>query len=457
MRIVLLLMFSWNVLAQNQVQEVLSEIIPHVDLPNAEFQVLQRDLKINSLIVESIKEIQLNGGDILATDATVSNLRRTVIMATDAKSVQIGQRLQTNVKEAIESAVKPQKLKGQIQKLIEFVTTDLQKKGVNVSNFTRRYGVQVGLYYLAAMQVDYTIPLILMATGNVKLGAALFSTPFSSSTTALFASIRSATRYRHMIKKLGFKASKHHYRIFRAVKKFFDRSYFGTDYLVDINVAGTRAVLTIEESNAVGKLMNKLGFKKSINYTNLVEFLEENNLYRGFIRRSATKNNQAKLASVVKILRKIELSGDVELITKLKQQFGKKVSFLEGIPELSHQKNWFIKVANSQSVDDVFRYMAKMPSDIAPRTFSKVWKGYVLPSLSNSFGNHTSLSTYRAFRNLYQLYDSQILPELIGNNSYRFEPELKQKINNYLYEGFYPLDSCGYIFSAPGKALPAFL
>lgn len=453
MLIFLFLFFASHLQAQENYRQLISEIMPNLDLPNAEYQILQRDLRLNTFMIESIQDIQLSGGDIAQIDDAVSNLKRTMLLASDARSVQLGERVQGNVREILESSVRPSKLKNQMQNFMRFIRNDLAKRGVNLSNYTRRFGIQVGLYYLLAMQVDYTLPLVLMASGNVKLGAAMFSTPFSSTSTALFASIRSTLRYRHMMKKLGFQATRDHFRIFKHIKRYFDRSFFGTDYLVDVNVQGVRAVLTVEESTVVSRTLNRLGYKRALSYQNLVSFLNEHNLYQDLIRSMAPETNQMKLAITLKILRQIELEGDLDTLSLLKERFGNKINMLEGIPSFDRHKNWFIKLAHSQSIDDVYKLMSQMPDNIPPKTFARVWRNYVLPSLSESFGSHTSLNHYKSFRELYNLFDQELQPLMISNNSYSLTREMNEKLYDYLHRAFYRLDSCGLIFRKPAFSI----
>jgi hypothetical protein len=71
MKLFILLFISlYNFSAQSSdlYQDLFNGIMPIEDLPNAELKLLRRDLKIQSILIDSINEIQISGGEIKNID-----------------------------------------------------------------------------------------------------------------------------------------------------------------------------------------------------------------------------------------------------------------------------------------------------------------------------------------------------------------------------------------------------
>ena len=423
--------------------KTIKEIVPLSDLPNAELQILRKDLKIQSLIFEALMEVHLEGGEITNMDLVSQNLQRSIILAENARAVQVGDRLKTDMIDLLKTTVNPNRLKDKIQKVLNFVKQDLKHKGTNIAAYTRRFGAQVGIFYLAMMQIDYTLPLILMANGHYEIGATLFALPISSTTTAGFAAIRSAVKYRHILKKLGLKESLQHYNIFKKVKNFIDKNFLITNYLVDINMPNHQILFNIQESNAVVKLFTKLGYKKYITYDSLVNFLEEKRLYRGFTRR-LKQTNKSELSKVLLILQKIERSEDLTLIFEIRKRFGKRVNLVKGIPNVGPLIKWAFNVAHAKDMHSLFSELRKNPVNLPPRLFDKVWRKYIIPHLTRSFGNYLSYGNYKSFRRLSEIYSKEIRPEILKRYSTdtHLSKTLIRRLQNYVYEAFVPAGSC---------------
>lgn len=453
----LLILSTSIVQAQDEYKSILAEMLPEIDLTNAEYKVLAKDLEINTLILESIKEVQLRGGEFAQHDSTATGLRRAAHLAINARSVQLGDRVKQNITEAIMMSVQPKKLAEHLSTFLTNLKKNFQNKGALLSHSARRFGLQVGLFYLLAMQVDYTIPLILISTGEVAIGSLLFALPFSSVSTTMFASVRSLARYRYMLKTLGFKDTFEHYKIFKEMKSFFNRSFFGKDYLVDVNIAGLRGVLTVEESTAVSRLFQKLGYKKNLTYQTLVEFLSERGVYQKYVPQYIADSPQLKIASALKILSEIERAGDIDTMAAILLRFSNKASHMDLITNLAQQKVWFAKLASSQNMEDLFYHFRRMPQDMAPHTFAKVWRGFVLPNLSKSFGQYFSIRHYRTFRNLYNNFDKFLFSDLVTSSSTNLDRALENRIKDYLFESFSPLNSCEMVFRQRRGITPPFL
>lgn len=444
--LILLIFLSFNVYSQNTIDELIREITPIGDLPNAELKNLRQDLKIQSQLIEGVLELQQLNPSEQNIEKISNNLNRAIKLATNARAIQIGERIQKNVEEVIETTIHPTQLKSEIVKLKEFIKNDLTKKGIRLTSLGRRFGLSVGLFYLAVVQIDFTIPLVLMATGtNIKLAAALFVSPISSTSTAAFMALKSTLKYKHLLKTLGYKETKEHFKIFLSIQKFINKTLVAKNYLMDMNIAGTQFLLTLEESNAITRLLNKLGLRKGVNYGQLINFLQENQLYPGFTRRMMN-SPISDIAKMLKIMRKIQIDGDEKTALAFQKAFGKKIQVIRANFQMDHHINWFLKLSSAKSMEDFFSLMANIPKDMAPKSFDKAWRNVVLPSIADNFGKYISLNHYKVFRHLYEDYQRNLRPILISNQDYHMPKNLEKTIQKYVFSSFSSLNSCGYYF-----------
>lgn len=438
--------------ASDDAQDLIKELFPKAKLSNAELNLIKEELKVRTLVIESVLELENRGVRFNNYEEITSSISKVVSQAAATRSMEFGVRIQNNVSEIIQSSLDPRKMGKQITKVTEFILNDLLTKKGNIISLTRRYGFQVGLVYLATMQIDYTLPLYLIASGtSVKLGAALFATPISSTTTASFAYIKSTVKYYHMIRKLGYKVTMAHLKGAKKIRSFLNRNMFSTDSIVDLFIRDKHYLVSTLDPGAMKSifrpLLNKLGFRQELTYQNLIDFLKQEKLLQHKVY-VLEQTSMAQYAKLLEILKEIEFTGNSEIIAKLEIKFGKKIQTVsKSFPSLNQTHlEWFMRAGHATSIDELFDLLKVMPRDIAPHTFGKVWRNHTMGMLSQHLNLNISFSTNKAFQNLRVLYEKDLNPLLTNSTYKRFKGNTRRLFINYIYEALSPVGSCGQIF-----------
>lgn len=438
------LIFNAPVWGQDQFDDLIEEIIPRSKLTNDQLKHLRQELRIQKMLIEGVKQIELNGGKFVNIEKSTNTLQDLIYETIGAKTTSITGEVTGHMQDIVKDGINKNSLKQVLSKTKEFTHNFVQNKKVFMSSVARRFGFDVGLVYLASMQVDLTFPMIMIANGHPSY-AVLLATPVSSITTASYAAIKSAIKYRQVVKSLGgLKNSLHHLNIFREMKKFFNEKILMNYDIIDMNIAGKNFALTIERQNLVSKVFSKLGWNKNLNYQNLISTLEENNFMSELVQK-VKASDRPEQVKMIRLLNKIESMNDPTVMASLKDKFGKFINEIEGLPEFTPQRKWAIELAQATDFDQFMSKLAHLPDDFPPRVLDKVWRNYILIEASKNIAPSMSKSNYLAFRRLYDQY-TNIRGDLTNSIEYKLDGNMRTKFVDYIYDALSPVGMCNQLF-----------
>jgi len=438
--------FSLSCFAQLTVDELVKELAPEIELSKAEMNILKQELKIQTLILESIKEMELDGVEFKNISKVQNSVEDLISTATRLKAFDLGYQLKEQTSHVVKETIQASKIEVKLSNLKKYVLNDLSIKKRAISSMTRRFGMEVGIFYLVAAQVDYTIPLILIGTGNVPLGAALFSTPFSSASTSLFASLKQSIKKIHLLRQLGYTKFKEHFQLTKKLKSYLNRNLFKTDYLHATTIRDTNYLLTLEDSNAFKRLLNRMGYMEdTLNFENLSKFLREEDVLVHKLNQ-IDGTGAPRLTKMLEIIKEIEETGNIDIMTKMQNKFGKSINLIKSVDMTTSHMRWFIKVANAKSFDDFFILLKKMPEDLPARAFGNAWRNYILPQATKSITDESAMGSYRAFRKLHDMYDKELKSLFIISKEEQFSGTIKNQFIDYLYTAMAPINSCAQVY-----------
>lgn len=451
----LLALFSFNLKAQEQFDDLIEEIIPKTKLTNDQLKHLRAELRIQKILIEGVKQIELNGGKFTNIEKTTNTLQDLIYETIGAKSKTITNEALDHVQDIVKDGINKNALKSVIQKTRDFAFNFTNNKKIFMSSVARRFGFDVGLVYIASLQVDLTIPLVMIANGHPQY-AVLLATPVSSIATASYAAVKSAVKYRQVVKSLGgIQNSLHHLNIFREMKTFFNQKIIMNYDIIDMNIAGKNFALTIERQNLVSKVFSKFGWNKNLNYENLLKVLEENEFMTEFVQKVKSSDRVAQV-KMIRLLNKIESINDPTIMSALKDKFGKFINEIDGLPEFSSQRTWAINLAQSTSFDDFIKTLARIPDDIPPRVLDKVWRNYILIEASKNIAPSMSKSNYLAFRRLYDDY-TNIRGDFTNSIDYKMDDLLRGKFSDYIYDALGTVGICNQLYQKKTPSFTPFL
>ena len=459
MKIFLLLILFSNLIFAQDIQELVDDLFPRVSLSNDQLKALREEMKVHTMLIEGIERLNIEDGHFVNLEKATENVHDLLIRTYGARSSTLPKEVQQIISNYLKEHAKKESIKDALQQLEKFakgsinkttiksisqkayssavrsrVASALKGRAIWGVSLARKFGLSVGLFYLISAQVDYTLPLILMATGHAKIGMSLLAVPFSSTSTATFITMKKAFKFRNVVKKLGgLGVVLDDLKITRQIRNFFNTSRFGQSYLVDINIHGQQFVFTIEDQRIFSKLLARMGWNNKLNYSSLMNFLERNNFNSEFLARIAN-SEVAEEVKVLRILRRIQKDGDLSIVEKLRYQFHGLVNEVNNIPNLTQERNWIIKAANSKDFVELYSYLRNIPEGIPPKTFDKVWRNYILAQAAENIGPLWDKKNYIAFRNMFNQYDETIRKELFSSSEAGMTKELREQFGDYLFK-----------------------
>jgi hypothetical protein len=444
--LLLYLLFSFSfVQANEQLDDLIEEIIPKSELSNKQLRALRQELKVQKIFIEGIKAIEIQGGEFVNINKATNTIHDLMIKSIGAKSETLPQAVGKEITETVKESIDKKSIKNVLQKSKDFAFNKARAQRTMLTSLTRRLGMDVGLVYFLTLQIDLTFPSIMIALGRVEF-APLLVTPVSSTVTGTYAAIKSAVKFRQLVKNLGgLKNTMNIFNVFREVKKYFNLKIIPHYDLININVNKQNFVFTVERKTIFNRLMTKLGVNKNLNYQNLSRFLRENDFLKDFLEKLDMTDNPDEV-KMIKVLNKIEATQNEDVIFKLKEKYGRYINELKTIPSFREARQWVSRISSATTFDQFNRLILQIPDDIPPKIFDRLWRNHILPSASRNIGPYFDKKTYQAFRKLHIDWDKGLRRVFTESNETILNESFKRKVTEYLFNSLEGVNICGGLF-----------
>ncbi|MCT4642975.1 MAG: hypothetical protein N4A33_11855 [Bacteriovoracaceae bacterium] len=432
--------------AQDSFDELIEEIAPKLSFSNEQLKHLEQELKVNKMIIEEVQNLRMSGVKLenLTTDKSVNKIQQMLLNSIHATQID----LTDDIKQVLSEGINQKNLKKSLGDFKTFLQEKLTNKKASAASVIRRFGMDTGLVYLAAMQIDYTFPLIMIANGQPAYGT-LLTLPVSSVTTASYIATKKAIKFKQITKSFGG-VNKYidFYKQFRKVKKFFHESILSKRTIIDLSLPNKSYVFTIEKENFLSRFLSKQGWNKKLNYTSLVNFLEKNSLLEDFLPavKMTTKPDHIKF---IRILNRIELTADESIIIKLKQKFGKYIKEVDSFNDYPAFKKWAISIAHSGSMDSFVRKLSHLPDHIPPKVFDRIWRGYIIPTSSKSIKPYMDKNIRLAFNSMINDYEKKLFAKLATSLDQKIDGHIKGQLIDYFFNTFKLFNICSELYKQP--------
>lgn len=452
-----IMLFSWVPgHAQNNFDDIIEDIIPKTNLSNVQLKHLREELQLQKMFIQGVKEIEIRGGQFTNLEKSTNTINDLLKNSIGAKSTSLGKEVANQVEDVVKGAINRRGIQNTLIKAKEMAFGFANNRKVMMTSIARRFGFDIGLVYLVTLQVDVTFPLIMVASGQPQFGV-LLATPVSSMATGTFAAIKSAVKFRQVVKMLGgVKGTIEHFKIFNHVKKYFHDNIILKHDLIDFNFNGKTFVMTVERQNAMSKFLNRLGINRQLNYKSLVAHLESKGILSATLEslKRSTRPDEVKF---LRLINRIQLQGNPETFIAIQEKFGKFINEITDLPDFSRQRNWAVKLAHSKNFDQFISQLSRMPDDIPPKVFDRMWRNYILSTSSKTIGPYMNKATLEAFRKLYNDYDKVFRKEFMTSIDTGIGPVMKNKFVDYLYESLAGVGVCGHLYKKKGAIAPPLL
>lgn len=441
-------------LANDTFDDIIEEILPTNKLTKNQLINLKKEMSIQKLFIEGVQSIQIRGGQFVDIEKSTSTIHDLLINSISERSAQLGAEAQERAIEAVSDGYNRNTIKTVLRKTRDYAYNFAKGKKVFSGALIRRYGFDVGIVHFLAIQIDYTLPWFMMSRGHPEFGI-LLGLPISSSTTGLYVAAKSAIKYRQFVRRLGgFKKAIKHFNIEQKVRRFLGQEIFKSYNMFDIYSNGKTYAITVEKRNLINRTLQKLGWKKGLNYENLIRYMDENAILPKLVEKM-TASNKSPTHKLLKLIHGISESSDKNGFHTIRKEFGKYINEINELPEFSKQRKWAMKLMDSRSMDSFIKTLARMPKDIPPSIFDKIWRQKILVGISKSIENYSSKSHYQAFRMLINDYDKNLRAEFTKSINTDFSTTQRKIFGDYIYKAMANFGICQQIFKVKSeKSIP---
>ena len=425
--------------------EYLEDVKLTYRLSGEELKQIKHDLEVQKLLIEGVKKLELQNVNINNIDNKTEKLKKLVLKSIDLKTKQLPIELQAKISDEMISS---NTIRNIILKTKKFLLKMSEDKKIVGSSLMRRFGFEIGIVYYAVIQIDTTLPLIMIANGYPKWGI-LLALPLSTAFTVSYAAVKSSIKYLYMIKKLGgWENSKKHLQVFSQMKSFFNQNIIGNYSLFDIEFNNKQYVVSFEHKKLLGRTLQRVfGWNESLHYENLVQFMLDEDLLSQSVKR--IDNAQiSKSQKIIQLMLKIQNTPNKDVFLKIQNKFG---TFIKEIPDLGEYdslRTWVSKMSFVKNFDDFMINLSQMPQDIPPRVFDSLWRKHILLYASKSIEPFMGKRNYLAFRNLYNYYQKELRAKFMDSKALYLSDSEYKAFKYYIYRSLQPVGSCKYLFDS---------
>ena len=327
---------------QEAFDDLIEEIIPKTKLDNDQLLHLREELKVQKMLIEGVKEIEFRGGgynigEFVNIEKSTNNIESLLRNSIGARSTTINKEVANQIEDVVKGAIDRNGIKNTLLKTRDMVEKFGNSKKIFMTSVARRFGFDVGIVAALAFQIDYTLPGVMTLAGQPQFGV-LFALPITTATTGTYAAIKSAVKFRQIVKMLGgVKNTIKHFSIVKSVQHFLGKHILLKYDVFKFEHLGKTFAMTVERQNSLSKLLGKFGFNKQLNYQSLMNLLDE----KSFLPEIVEQTRRSKRPETVKFLRlinKVQASGNSEIMIEIHKKFGKFINEFKYIPELPRTK-----------------------------------------------------------------------------------------------------------------------
>lgn len=444
------MIYSFSSLA-NDLDDFIEEIVPKTSLSNDQLKHLREELKVQKLMIEEVQSLNLKGVLIsnLDSDDSINKIQKMLLRSMEAKETTVTK----EISNAISKGMNAENFKTSMNQFKKYLTDAFVDKKVMGASLIRQYGMEVGLIYVASLQVDVTLPLVMISQGHIGYSI-LLATPVSSIVTGSYVAIKNAVKFRQIVKSFGgLGKAFNHYREFYKVKKFFNQNIFSKTDLIDINMNGQNYILTTSRENFLTKSLSKLGYNKRMNYTNVLKLLETNNLMDDFLYsiKATSKPEHVKL---LRIINRVSLTQDEKVLSIIAEAFSEDVQKIDQFNDFPKFKKWAIGISHSDSMESFIKKLPLMPTDVPPKVVDRFWRSYIIPTSSKNIKPFMSRSISNTFNKLISNYNKDLFGDFAQSLDVDISPTMHKKFLDYLFDSMDGVGICQSMYRTKGSNLP---
>lgn len=434
------LLISFQVFGQ-EIDLILDQIDDIPQLSKEQLAFLKNELTVQEILVKGMARLDESAVEQINLDQTTKYLREVMDQAIDEKlkyASEASNIVDTNQRRIISENVKNAFDQNKFKRSIGFFSSKISELLTTGKSALRINGIRAGFVYVIGSIINWGLPVILIAQKQYLLANAVIAAPVASITTGAYLYIEKIAK-KFQFKKLlgGDEIYQEIIKFNKTVKRELNLSKKNLPFLID-GGENKNLLLSIEDQNFISKIKVKLGYNNELNLSNLKKLIDENNLSDEFIEE-ILRNEDADFVKTYKIVNYMNKLEDKKAMEIVLDRFSKNINEVAKLPKFSQARTWALKAASSKTFEELYSYMARIPTDIPPKMVADLWYDFILPQSTKNI-EFSFMTNYNGFRNLYN--DQSIKAKLQNSSSFYFNEELQDDFTEYFKKSVPQTKSC---------------
>lgn len=275
-----------------------------------------------------------------------------------------------------------------------------------VKSTSRKSGIGTVIAQTSAILAEFTVPTVLVATGNPELAPFSPFVPYSIIAQGTKTLICKISHRRSMASIYGsFEDYLQTVQIERAVRREMGL-HSASDWLAPIETEdGVTLNVVAGSDTAWRKFLFHSGFSHQLTYTALDDFCKELNVDSPFIRGLREDSRISGQLKLVLLLQHLSDRENSRVFLLVQEHFSEAFKSVQLSSDDSALREWVFKIAKVEDPDDLKAMVEKVPPGTTPRQVVALWKDVVLPILAEreSLSGIGYFDFRRLFTNLEKL------------------------------------------------------
>lgn len=430
--------------SDNPLADLLAEVPYEQTLTDIQLKSIENELRLQSMIIESVEKIRIDGGTFVNINQATSATRDIILQTSLTHYVFRDEIQKTRFTEAVKNIFTPPIIKNNLLALVELTKRFSLWQANTLVSTARTQGLIYSLVKFISIQLDTTVPLLVIGSGNVAVGVGMLFTPISPVSILPFKLIKDTVKHLALTKRLGLAEARNQYQLNKYVADLYNKGLMQQLNLVNAHFDEKQYIVSYQKDSWLRSKIKGSRYSSELTLNNMFNFIEDYPQYEEFA--NALKRSRAtEEIKLLTLLTSIENHADSQITHAFLERFERHIHQTENIDIPRRHRSWIKRVANAKNFEEFYHYIRKIPEDFHPRILEKVWRDYIFPNLSENLSNKTSIQVFKVFRQINADFEAKISPSLIPERNY-FTGEQRSLFITTIFESMAAIGPCEFIY-----------
>ncbi len=447
-KLIFIFSISVNALSfENPLRELLESVPNKSELTQKHVNFIQEEIKLQSLLIESIEQIKLTNGNF-SNITIASEQTRDIILQSSLKKLAFKDEFaRQNFIQIFKEVYTVDGIKSSLRELKKITGRFVSWQAKSFVHTARTQGLVYSMVKFISLQLDTTIPFLFLTSGNFAAGGALLVSPVSPVVLFPFKVVKDAYKSAALIKRLGLKEAVKLIKINLKVKESFNANIINQLNLIHARVSNTHYTMRVSNTNIISRMLGTKSSEVNLNFSSLSKVLKEYSKFDELIT-GLTRSNLPDEIKILTLLTAMENSNNELAKQKFTTHFRASLFRSEGFAIPKEQVKWLLRLAHSKDFETLYLRLNQIPQDLNPQVFDKVWRQYVFPNLAKNIEGGVSKRTYLTFRKIENSYNKNVRKTISHQRTSYLSKGTKIFFTDTIFNAMNKTGACGFIYKA---------